>query len=252
MKQNVIMIAAACLFMASCGGKKDAVTLDWIPDAEPDRKPATLFGDVPDSIISELGLGEGIPSSMSAYLLRNGKSTILFDAGIGSPDSRLVPALAELGVGEADVDRIFITHMHPDHIGGIMKAESFPKAEIWIPGDEYRFWADSDNARCLAFMEVNAGRIHVFEAGEALGDGIRAIPAPGHTPGHTVYQVGSYLIIGDLIHGAALQLAYPEFSANFDMDRALSVESRKFFIGYAADNGLTMAGMHTPAPGFIE
>ena len=71
-----------------------------------------------------------------------------------------------------------------------------------------------------------------------------------HSPGHTVYQAGKLLVIADLIHGAALQLEHPEICASYDMDKDAAVKSRKHFLRYAKENGLTMAGMHLPPPGF--
>ena len=76
--------------------------------------------------------------------------------------------------------------------------------------------------------------------------------AVGHTPGHTVYRAGQFLVIGDLIHGAAIQLRHPEVCASFDMDQPKAVASRKKYLKYAQDEGLTMAGMHLPAPAFLK
>ena len=82
--------------------------------------------------------------------------------------------------------------------------------------------------------------------------GVLPINAVGHTPGHTVYQLGQLLVIGDLIHGAALQLANPDICPSFDMDKTASTASRKRILAYARENGLLMAGMHLPAPAFLE
>ena len=79
---------------------------------------------------------------------------------------------------------------------------------------------------------------------------VAAMEAVGHTPGHTVFQVGRLLVVGDLFHGLALQLAHPEICATYDMDKEKAVETRKRFIRYAQENELTMAGMHLPAPAF--
>lgn len=86
--------------------------------------------------------------------------------------------------------------------------------------------------------------------GDKLPGDIEAMNGIGHTPGHTVFQAGKLLVIGDLIHGAALQLEYPEYCASYDMDKETAVKTRKHFLQYAKDNGLTMAGMHLPPPAF--
>ena len=85
---------------------------------------------------------------------------------------------------------------------------------------------------------------------DTLPGGVAAMEAVGHTPGHTVFQVGRLLVVGDLFHGLALQLAHPEICAIYDMDKEKAVETRKRFIRYAQENELTMAGLHLPAPAF--
>ncbi len=88
--------------------------------------------------------------------------------------------------------------------------------------------------------------------GESLPHGILTIDAVGHAPGHTAFQFGNLLIIGDLMHGYALQKDHPEINSNYDMDKEKSVESRKRIMRYARENELLMAGMHLPPPGFAE
>lgn len=86
----------------------------------------------------------------------------------------------------------------------------------------------------------------------ASGGKVVAMEAVGHTPGHTVFQVGKLLIIGDLIHGAALQLEHPEICATYDMDKQEAIKTRKNLLQYARENGLVIAGMHLPVPAFIK
>ena len=106
------------------------------------------------------------------------------------------------------------------------------------------------NAQVVKTMNAYKDRLHLFEFGETLPGNVVAMNAKGHTPGHTVYQAGKLLVIADLIHGAALQLEHPEICASYDMDKDAAVKSRKHFLRYAKEHGLTMAGMHLPPPGF--
>ena len=99
-------------------------------------------------------------------------------------------------------------------------------------------------------MDAYKSRLHLFEFGDTLPGNIVTMNAVGHTPGHTVFQAGKLLVIGDLIHGAAFQIEHPEICASFDMDKEAAVKSRKQYLQYAKDNRLTMAGMHLPAPAF--
>lgn len=234
----------------------DGVKVTWIQDNAKERlMERTLFADASDELIDSLKLADGIPSSMSTFLVETDGVRILFDTGMGALDSRLLSGLASLGVTPADIKYLYLTHFHGDHIGGMMKGDSivFPNAEVYASEVEYDAWLKmpSDrNAQVVKTMNAYKDRLHLFEFGETLPGNVVTMNAEGHTPGHTVYQAGKLLVIADLIHGAALQLEHPEICAAYDMDKDAAVKSRKHFLRYAKENGLTMAGMHLPPPGF--
>ena len=151
----------------------------------------------------------------------------------------------------ADSDCLFLTHLHFDHIGGMVKADSavFPHAEVYVARQEYDGWMqmpDDQKAKVVATMSAYKDRLHLFEYGDTLPAGVVALNAEGHTPGHTVYQLGGFLVVGDLMHGAALQLVRPDFCASYDMNPEMAVKNRKYYLDYARQNGLLMAGMHQP------
>lgn len=244
----------------ACDGLKtlqlDGVKVTWIQDNAKERlMERTLFADASDELIDSLKLADGIPSSMSTFLVETDGDRILFDTGMGAPDSRLLSGLASLGVTPADIKYLYLTHFHGDHIGGMMKGDSivFPNAEVYASKVEYDAWLkmpSERNAQVVKTMNAYKDRLHLFEFGETLPGNVVTMNAEGHTPGHTVYQAGKLLVIADLIHGAALQLEHPEICAAYDMDKDAAVKSRKHFLRYAKENGLTMAGMHLPPPGF--
>ena len=244
----------------ACDGLKtlqlDGVKVTWIQDNAKERlMERTLFADASDELIDSLKLADGIPSSMSTFLVETDGVRILFDTGMGAPDSRLLSGLASLGVTPADIKYLYLTHFHGDHIGGMMKGDSivFPNAEVYASKVEYDAWlkmSSDRNAQVVKTMNAYKDRLHLFEFGETLPGNVVAMNAEGHTPGHTVYQAGKLLVIADLIHGATLQLEHPEICAAYDMDKDAAVKSRKHFLRYAKENGLTMAGMHLPPPGF--
>ena len=130
-----------------CDGLKtlqlDEVKVTWIQDNAKERlMERTLFADADDSLIESLKLQGGIPSSMSAFLVETGGIRILFDTGMGAPDSRLLSGLASLGVTPSDIKYLYLTHFHGDHIGGMMKGDSvvFPDAEVYASKVEYDAW----------------------------------------------------------------------------------------------------------------
>ena len=136
-------------------------------------------------------------------------------------------------------------------------APVFANAQVYVSAPEYDAWMTSPalagrRAQAEATMRAYEARLRKFAFGDTLPGGILAMDAVGHTPGHTAFVVDKCLIGGDFVHGAALQLAHPELCARFDMDVPKSVETRKRLMAYAKENGMTLAGMHLPAPGFIE
>ena len=79
--------------------------------------------------------------------------------------------------------------------------------------------------------------------------GIKALDASGHTPGHTVFETDSLLIVGDLLHAAALQIPRPEVCTIYDMNPSGAVQARRRFYEFAASSPKPVAGMHLPYPG---
>lgn len=212
----------------------------------------SLFGELPQELIDSLGISQGVPASVSAFLLEIDGKRILFDTGMGSPDSRLLANLSSAGVTPADIDYLYLTHFHGDHIGGMMKGDSvvFPRAEVYAAQQEYDGWMqmpDDKKTQVAATMEAYKDRLHLVAYGDTLPCGVIALDCAGHTPGHTAYRAGQFLIVGDLVHGAALQLAHPEICAAYDMDPQAAVKQRRYYLDLARQNHRLLAGMHQPA-----
>ena len=252
MKNRNFFVALVAVLAMSCAQRPTEAEIIPIQDnVAPRLMPRGLFADAPDSLFEALGLEGGIPSSVCAFLAKCDGENVLFDAANGAPDSQLMPVLASNGVAAEDVDYIFITHLHGDHIGGLMKDGSavFTTAELYINKVEYDAWMQ--NAALDAIAQAYGDRLKTFAPGDALPCGVEAIEAYGHTPGHTVYKVGSALIAGDIMHGVALQLENPQYCARFDMDHEQSVATRKRIIEMASCSGLKVYGMHFPDPYYL-
>ena len=229
------VIGACMALITSCQSAPSYEVIGLQDNAQPRIMAAALFADTaPEGLISSLGLEDGVPASVSAFLINADGKQILFDAGNGNDDSQLMPALQANGVQAADVDYVMITHMHGDHIGGMTK-----------DGEER-------SAQMRAMIAAYGDKVVIFEYQDALPCGIEAIAAPGHTPGHTIYRADKNLIVGDIMHGVALQLEHPEVCARFDMDHAQAVASRKMVIEMAKAEHLTLYGMHFPEPLYLE
>lgn len=261
MKKFLLFFSAVLAFsLTSCSHKQGGATttMTWIEDKPgPSVQGTNIFPAVPDSIWEALGLTEGVPSSMSCFLMQTEDEYILFDAGLGAPFSQLLPRLAELGLSPVDIPYIYITHMHGDHIGGLISNGEpvFSNAALYVNRQEAEAWltmSDGRGAQAQAVLEAYSGRVHLFEAGDVLPLGVKSIAAYGHTPGHTCFEKDSILVIADLLHGAALQLEHPEYCPFFDMNPTEATESRIRILAYAREHGLKMYGHHLPAPGYIE
>lgn len=284
MKHSVIV--ALAMLMASCAAKNntnqesadeaasanaaeltstvicrtdDGSQLIWVKDNEGDKKmDRKLFPDASDELISELGFADGVPSSISVFYIENNDEWMLFDAGLGKNMGGKAMTDSVAGLDRSKVKTVFLTHFHLDHIGGMLVdgEKTYPDAKVYVCKNEYDYWmkeADEESSKMQRdVMTKYNDNLVFFNWGDELPAGVKAIEAPGHTPGHTVFQKSNVLIIGDLMHGYDLQKDHPEISCNFDMDKTLAAESRVKILNYAKENNLVMVGMHQPAPAACE
>ena len=254
MKKHILLwLAALISVLTSCGGKATGETkLHVIFDnAAPRTMPLALFGEVPDELVASLHIADGIPSSVSVMLLEKNGQQLLFDAGNGNEDSQMLPRLKELGYMPTDIDVVFIPHLHGDHIGGLVKdgRPVFLQAKLYIPSVELDAWTQSPEStpkNVQAMMAAYGENLVKFALGDALPCGVEALAAYGHTPGHTIYRSDDLLIAGDIMHGVALQLENPEYSARYDKDKEQAIASRKAVLELVKKEGWTMYGMHFP------
>jgi glyoxylase-like metal-dependent hydrolase (beta-lactamase superfamily II) len=234
----------------------------WIQDNEGKKlMPRDLFSDASDSLYETLNLPAGIPASVSTFLVQVDGKYILFDAGLGAWGGQLLKRLAALDVNPDSISLVYLTHFHADHIAGLVKPgdagkteKVFKNAAVYAGKVEYDDWMNDIPKNDLQkdVMALYKDSLHLFAFGDSLPYGVLAMDAVGHTPGHTAFQLANLLVVGDLMHGYALQKDHPEINSNYDMDKAKSAESRKRLMQYASDNKLLMAGMHLPPPGFAE
>lgn len=240
----------------------NGASVTWIQDNQGEKlNPRSLFSDASDSLFASLNLPDGIPASVSVFLLQVDGKNILFDAGLGAFGGQMLNRLEALGVTPENVNFIYLTHFHADHIAGMIAKDStgkdvklFKNAAVYAGKVEYDAWMNdiAKNDLQKVIMGIYKDSLHLFAFGDTLPQGVIALDAVGHTPGHTAFQFSNLLVIGDLMHGYALQKDHPEINSNYDMDKEKSIESRKRLMQYARDNKLTMAGMHLPPPGFAE
>jgi len=204
------------------------------------------------------------PASILGFLLRSPEATVLIDTGMGS--GTLGQALAETGVAPEDISLVLLTHLHGDHLGGLVTdgRQTFPKAQVRLAKEENDFWLDE--ASPVKFPDRKANfdlarqvlaaygeKVQPFEFGAEVTPGLTAVAATGHTPGHAVYLLSSgkekILFWGDVLHAAALQFPRPDLSPVYDFDPAAAAATRLEVLTLAAKEGLIVAGAHLPFPG---
>jgi glyoxylase-like metal-dependent hydrolase (beta-lactamase superfamily II) len=209
--------------------------------------------------------------TVDVFLIETADLLMLVDAGYAETIAtvgRLVPNLAVLGVGPSDIDAVLMTHLHADHDAGLITKEGaavFPRAELVVHEEELAFWRDdsniarlsegqkSDFALATTVLAAYADRIRPVRAGD-VGNGISAVPTPGHTPGHTAWRISSggeqLLIWGDVIHLPGVQFAIPEASVIYDLDSRAAATARRRVLDMVAADRIPVAGIHLDFPGY--
>lgn len=216
---------------------------------------------------------EQLPTSVNTFLVNTGNRLILVDTGaaslFGPSLGRILPNLVASGYRPEQIDTVLITHMHPDHIGGLANngRRVFPNATVYAEQREANYWLNPESlqnapADRQAFFNgataaiqpyAAAGRFKTFSGASLIAPGIHSVPAPGHTPGHTLYTVesrGKTLVIwGDLTEIASVQFTAPEVTIAFDSDPVETVQSRLDAYADAAKSDVLIACTHLPFPG---
>lgn len=214
------------------------------------------------------------PTAVIAYLVNTGKQLILVDAGaaklFGPTLGHVRDNLQAAGYTADQVDAVLVTHMHGDHVGGLIGPDgqpAFPKARVyaakadadhWLspavmakaPAGAQRYFKMAQDA--IAPYE-KAGRFITFEGDAEILPGVRPVAEHGHTPGHTGYLFTSrghqLLLWGDIVHNAAVQFPQPKVTIEFDVNPAQALATRLKVFGWTAKDALLVGGAHLPFPG---
>ena len=216
---------------------------------------------------------KSIETNFNAFLIKSGGKNILIDAGAGTlfgpVAGNLSKALAEIGVINDDISNIIATHLHPDHIGGMISEtgeQVFKNAALTLTQDEYSFWNKEENFKSnpedqnlpLSVLAAYSENLNLTSGNADLGLGLSAIDLPGHTAGHIGIMISSgndqMAIVGDIIHAQYLQINNPEIGVVFDQDVDQARQSRKRILDLLASEKIMFTGGHllSPAVGYVE
>jgi glyoxylase-like metal-dependent hydrolase (beta-lactamase superfamily II) len=213
---------------------------------------AEMFPDVPAetwnpyrALYPELFDDSGWRPPFGCFLLRSERHVVLVDAGVGPPGGSFLPdaegllpsALAALGIGPEDIEVCVLTHLHIDHVGWVSRdgVRLWPRASYiasrrdldWVEG---RAPLERDRILRPIAPLLRAGRLSLVEEATDIAPGVRMVPTPGHTPGHSSIRIESRgskaIILGDVaVHPALLDR--PEWTYLFDVDPEATVATRR-------------------------
>ncbi len=193
-------------------------------------------------------------------LVNTGAELILFDTGLNAEGTGV--ALAAAGISAEQVDAVVLTHMHGDHIGGLMAADgvtpAYPKARYITGAVEHNHWSAAGNEGFDRNVRPLNDRMTFLDDGGAAASGITAVLAPGHTPGHMIYMLDSsgqrLVLTADTANHYVFSLQRPDWEVRFDADKALAAQSRKTVFGMIAADRIPFIGYHMPFPavGYAE
>jgi glyoxylase-like metal-dependent hydrolase (beta-lactamase superfamily II) len=214
-----------------------------------------------------------LQGSINAFLVNTGEKLVLIDTGAGALYGaccgRLLANLRLAGYAPEQVDEILLTHLHKDHVGGVLQAGNiaFPNAVLRVARTDADYWRDAGSrARAPEFLRsffdsasealapyAAAGRLRPFDGDTEVVPGIRSVSEPGHTPGHTAYLVESrgqrLLVWGDIVHVAPVQLKDPRASLKYDSSDAAAQRTRRSLLERAAREHLWIGAAHISFPG---
>lgn len=221
----------------------------------------------------ELSTWESYRSPYSGFLIEADDRTVLVDTGAGNSAptaGRLRANLRVAGVAPTDVDVVFLTHAHPDHIGGIVDETgqpAFPNATYVLSRDEWEFWLGDPDLSSLrvgeelkellrgvpkALLPSVEAQAELIDGETELASGVTAVPARGHTPGHFAVEVASagerFLHLGDAaLH--PLHVPHPDWVSALDLAPEQTISTRRELYERAVGTDAEVFGAHFPAPG---
>ncbi len=212
--------------------------------------------------------------SIHSFVVRTPHHTVVVDTCIGNDRKRDVPLwhqmrtdylerFAAAGVRPEEVDYVFCTHMHVDHVGWNTRLHdgrwvpTFPNARYLYNRKEWEYWKETEDENQAEVVKdsllpiMDAGLADVVEETATIGDELSLLPTPGHTPGHCSVRLESggesAVITGDIFHHPS-QIAQPEWGARVDWDLAMGIRTRRAFLETYADSPTLILGTHFPPP----
>lgn len=227
--------------------------------------PIQMFAGLPDG--AKAALPPALTVGANIWLIEIGARKILVDTGSGDNLKRRFPRSGEsLAIlRNLTVTDVVLTHLHPDHIGGLKGDNPFPGAAIHVSDAEWGFWttpglADNvppENKDTVLLVQSIAApldsRVTRHRGETGLGDGLTLVPLPGHTPGHSGLRISSegktLFIIADTVIAEDIHFAEPGVGYALDHDVGVAAQTRSATLAKLVADGTRIAATHLPFPG---
>jgi glyoxylase-like metal-dependent hydrolase (beta-lactamase superfamily II) len=276
-RRAALASAAAVSFLSNALGARAQSIISQSPDAQAYQfnvgsfkvttllvgtrtveNPHRIFGtNVSARTFADVSSDAMLPADKSQFfftptLVDTGSAVVLFDTGLTGPS--ITNALAAASYTPQQVTHVVLTHMHGDHIGGLMTdgTPTFANASYITGRAEFDFWAASGNERFDQVVKPLAPKMSFLKDQDTVVSGVTSLAAFGHTPGHMGYRIDSngqqLVLIADLANHYVWSLAYPDWEVRFDMDKPQAAASRRAVLGMLAADKIPFVGYHMPFP----
>ncbi|MEM7774350.1 MAG: MBL fold metallo-hydrolase [Pseudomonadota bacterium] len=213
--------------------------------------------------------GDKVRLAFNQFLIRDGDQLILIDtgpAGAIGETGRLPSALGVLGVKPDDIDAVILTHLHFDHISGLVSGgkKVFANAEVYADRRDVTYWTDpAKRAAAPDFLkssfDVSADVVRLYpklnriDGERDISRGISIVDLTGHTPGHIGVRISdgdqSLIMVSDMLFHPAVHPVAADVGFVFEQDPAAARQMRERFFPRAAEDKALIAATHMPFPG---
>ena len=246
--------------------------LEFLPSLTPELLDENRAWLAPAALDAE----DRLVLCFQSYVVRTPTHTVLVDSCIGNDkdrptrpswhrktDDSFVRGLDAVGLSVEEIDVVMCTHLHADHVGWNTRLQdgrwvpTFPRARYVFSACELEYWTQQNAKKPIPAMEdsvlpiVAANRADLVTSDHAVGDHVRLLPTPGHTPDHFAVRLGrgrdEAVLTGDLLH-SPLQARYPEISMFADNNPAQAADTRRRFLERYCDTGTVCCTAHFPSP----